>query len=49
VLEYSSLIIGYQALLLVVAGLYGCALLTGVGHLRRQPGAVGTALPTHRR
>jgi hypothetical protein len=34
-LEYSSLVIGYRALLIVVAGLYGCALLAGLSHLRR--------------
>jgi len=29
VLEYSSLVIGYRALVLVIAGLYGCAILLG--------------------
>jgi SAM-dependent methyltransferase len=38
ILEYSALVIGYRALLLVAAGLYGCALLIG----RRQP-AFGAA------
>jgi protein-L-isoaspartate O-methyltransferase len=33
VLEYSALVIGYRALLIVVAGLYGCALVAGRTHL----------------
>ncbi len=33
VLEYTSLVIGYRALLIVVAGCYGLAFLTGRGHL----------------
>ncbi len=35
VIEYVSLITGYRALLIVIAGLYGLALLTG----RRHPGS----------
>jgi SAM-dependent methyltransferase len=35
VLEYTSLVIGYRSLLLVVAALYGCAFASGIGHLRR--------------
>jgi len=38
VLEYSSLIIGYQSLLLIVAGLYACAFLLGWKH-RASPAA----------
>ena len=33
VIEYVSLIVGYRALLIVVAGLYGLAFLTGRRHL----------------
>jgi hypothetical protein len=36
VIEYVSLITGYRALLIVVAGLYGLAFLTG---LRKLPAA----------
>ncbi len=34
VIEYVSLITGYRALLIIVAGLYGLAFLTGRRHLR---------------
>jgi protein-L-isoaspartate O-methyltransferase len=34
VLEYAALVTGYRALLIVVAALYGCALLAGRSHLR---------------
>ena len=40
-LEYAALLTGYQALLLLVAALYGAAFLTGRVHLRE--GAAGTA------
>jgi Spermine/spermidine synthase domain len=40
VIEYVSLITGYRALLIVVAGLYGLAFLTGRRHLTAAP-AVG--------
>ncbi|HZB01135.1 MAG TPA: spermidine synthase, partial [Actinomycetota bacterium] len=33
VLEYAALVTGYRALLIVVAVLYGCALLAGRSHL----------------
>jgi SAM-dependent methyltransferase len=36
-IEYVSLLIGYRALLLVVAGLYGLAFLFGRSHLRARP------------
>jgi hypothetical protein len=37
VLEYVALMTGYQALLLLVAALYGAAFLTGRVHLRTAP------------
>jgi hypothetical protein len=37
VLEYVALVTGYQALLLLVAALYGAAFLTGRVHLRTAP------------
>jgi SAM-dependent methyltransferase len=37
VLEYMALVTGYQALLLVVAGLYGAAFITGRTSLGRRP------------
>ena len=40
-LEYVALLTGYQALLLLVAVLYGAAFLTGRVHLRE--GAAGKA------
>ncbi|HYI67064.1 MAG TPA: hypothetical protein VEW95_09090 [Candidatus Limnocylindrales bacterium] len=49
VLEYLALVTGYQALILVVAVLYGLAFLTGRGHLRRAsvPGTSGNrAMPS---
>ena len=36
VLEYGALVIGYRALLIVVAALYGLAFLTGRSHLARR-------------
>jgi len=39
-LEYVALLTGYQALLLLVALLYGAAFMTGRVHLRRSAGAV---------
>jgi hypothetical protein len=35
ILEYAAIATGYRALLVLVAGLYGVAFLTGRGHLRR--------------
>jgi SAM-dependent methyltransferase len=48
VLEYMALLTGYQALLLVVAGLYGAAFISGRAHLRLrsaspEPGAAEPA------
>ena len=49
ILEYSSLIIGYQWLLVLVALLYGLAFLTGRRHLRIAVPTVGrTPQPTAR-
>ena len=46
VLEYSSLIVGYRWLLVVVALLYGLAFITGRGHLRiAAPTAAQTPQP----
>jgi hypothetical protein len=42
VLEYASLVIGYRSLLIVVAGFYGLAFLTGRGQLG---GATATVAP----
>jgi hypothetical protein len=42
VLEYMALLTGYQALLLVVAGLYGLAFITGRAHLRMRSPLPGT-------
>jgi hypothetical protein len=42
-LEYAALLTGYQALLLLVAALYGAAFLTGRVHLRQ--GVATTAAP----
>jgi SAM-dependent methyltransferase len=46
-LEYGALIVGYRALLLVVAGLYGLAFLSGRSYLsRKQPGRGEAIRPT---
>ena len=37
VLEYGALVVGYRALLIVVAALYGLAFLAGRSHLDRAP------------
>jgi hypothetical protein len=39
VLEYGALVVGYRALLIVVAALYGLAFLTGRSHLESAPPA----------
>jgi hypothetical protein len=56
VLEYGALVIGYRALLIVAAGLYGLALLAGRSHLAdasgkarafsRRPASAVEAAPT---
>jgi hypothetical protein len=43
VLEYGALVVGYRALLIVVAALYALAFLSGRSHLDRVPEAVGGA------
>ncbi len=43
VLEYGALVIGYRALLIVVAAVYGLAFVTGRSHLVGRPAVVGTA------
>jgi hypothetical protein len=45
-LEYVALLTGYQALLLLVAALYGAAFLTGRVHLRRSVGATAPRTAT---
>jgi SAM-dependent methyltransferase len=44
VLEYLALLTGYQALIIVVAVLYGLAFLTGRAHLRIPIGSAGRSL-----
>ena len=46
ILEYMALITGYRALLLLVALLYGLALLFGRRHLTEEPDADGAVLET---
>ena len=42
ILEYTSLIVGYRSLLIVVAALYGLAFVTGTANLRtRLPAIIG--------
>jgi hypothetical protein len=41
VLEYGALVIGYRALLIVVAALYAAAFVTGRSHLLGRPTGVG--------
>jgi hypothetical protein len=42
VLEYGALVVGYRALLIVVAALYACALLAGRSHLARRQGSTSS-------
>jgi hypothetical protein len=44
VLEYGALVVGYRALLLAVAALYGLALVTGRSHLAQERDATGDPL-----
>jgi hypothetical protein len=46
VLEYTALVTGYRALLLVVAALYGCALILGRSHLAAHRPTDGSAVIT---
>jgi hypothetical protein len=39
ILEYSSLLLGYRSLLIVIAVLYACAFLLGQRHLSTSPHA----------
>jgi len=49
VLEYMALLTGYQALIILVAVLYGLAFLTGQGHLRMPVRAVGPSAAANAR
>jgi SAM-dependent methyltransferase len=44
VLEYGALVIGYRALLIVVAALYAAAFVTGRSHLLSRPAGAGVEL-----
>jgi hypothetical protein len=43
VLEYGALVVGYRALLIVVAVLYGAAFVTGRSHLAGRPNSQAEA------
>ena len=45
ILEYASLALGYQSLLIMVAVLYGLAFLTGRTKLRTAASAPAAAIP----